>query len=122
MKKNRGKFAGALLGLVLMGIAVPAALTAPAAPVLTASVTDQVCQGGDFVNVTLTATLQPNRSGVTYMWDFTNDGVFDTAASTDPTVTHAYPDEVNVTARVRVTKGTRSAEDTVTFSTLRCSN
>jgi uncharacterized protein (DUF58 family) len=120
MQNKRTKLIGAaVLGLVLLGIAVPTARTSPNATI-TASVVDQACQGGDFVNVTLTATLSPPKTGVRYTWDFTNDGIFDTAPSTNPTVTHAYPDEVNVTARVRVTKGRRSAEDTVTFSTLRC--
>lgn len=120
MKNKKLKLAGiALLGLTLIGIAVPSALTAPNAT-LTASVMDQACQGGDNVSVTLTATLSPPKSGVTYVWDFENDGIFDTAPNANPTVTHAYPDEVNVTARVRVMKGRRSAEDTVTFRTLRC--
>lgn len=119
--KKPSRIVGALLALVLVGIAAPTAFTAPAAT-LTASVVDQVCQGGDFVNVTLTATLSPPKTGVTYMWDFNNDGVFDTAPSADPTVSHLYPDEVSVTARVQVTKGRRSAEDTVTFGTLRCGN
>ena len=112
---------GALLALVFIGIAVPTALTAPAVT-LTASVVDQQCQGGDFVNVTLTATLNPPRTGVTYAWDFDNNGVLDTEPITDPTVSHLYPDEVSVTARVQVTKGRRSLSDTVTFGTLRCEN
>ena len=119
MKKTTKKLVGALLGLILIGIAIPTALTAPTVT-LTAAVVDQECQGGDFVNVTLTATLNPPRTGVTYRWDFENDGVFDTAPSSNPTVTHLYPDEVNVTARVQVMKGRRTAQDLVTFSTLDC--
>ncbi len=119
--KNQGKLIGSLLSLVLIGIAVPNALTAPAVT-LTASVVDQQCQGGDNVNVTLTANLSRPAQGVTYTWDFNNDGIFDTAPSTNPTVTTTYPDEVTRTARVRATKGQRSAEDTVTFGTLRCVN
>lgn len=121
MKTKRIKLMGAaVLALALVGIAVPTARTAITAVTLTASVIDQACQGGDGVNVTLTATLSPPKTGVMYTWDFTNDGTFDTTPSPDPTVTHVYPDEINVTARVRATKGRRSAEDTVTFSTLRC--
>ncbi|MDQ3198485.1 MAG: hypothetical protein M3Q46_04735 [Verrucomicrobiota bacterium] len=81
---------------------------------------NQQCQGGDFVNVTLTATLSPAQTNVRYSWDFNNDGVFDTAPSSSPTVSTLYPDEVNATAVVRVTKGARSATDSVTFATLRC--
>ncbi len=110
----------AVLGLLLVAVPVQPGLAAPAAVVLTASVQNQQCQGGDNVNVTLTATLSPPKSGVRYSWDFNNDGIFDTAPNRNPTVTHGYPDEVNVTATVKVTKGTRSATDSVTFATLRC--
>jgi PKD repeat protein len=110
----------AVLGLLLVAAPVQPGLAAPAAPVLAASVQNQQCQGGDNVNVTLTATLSPPKSGVRFSWDFNNDGIFDTAPNSNPTVTHRYPDEVNVTATVKVTKGTKSATDSVTFATLRC--
>ena len=120
MKNKRLKLIGAAaLSLILVGMAVPNARTATTAT-LTASVVDQACQGGDGVNVTLTATLSPPKTGVTYVWDFNNDGIFDTSPSTDPTVVHLYLDEVNVTATVKVTKGRRSATDSVSFVTLRC--
>lgn len=108
-----------LLGLVLLGVAVPSGQTAPTAT-LTAVVQDQQCQGGDFVNVTLTATLNPPAQGVRFQWDFNNDGIFDTPISSSPTVNHLYPDEVNVTAVVRAMKGERHGRDSVSFSTLRC--
>lgn len=110
----------AVLGLLLVAAPVQPGLAAPAAPVLTASVQNQQCQGGDRVNVTLTATLTPPKTGVRFSWDFNNDGIFDTAPNPNPTVTTRYPDEVNVTATVKVTKGTNSATDSVTFATLRC--
>ena len=112
----------AVLALLLVAAPVQTGLAAPAAPVLTATVQDQQCQGGDNVNVTLTATLSPRKSGVRFSWDFNNDGIFDTAPNPNPTVTTQYPDEVNATATVKVTKGTRSATDSVTFATLRCEN
>ena len=112
----------AVLGLLLVAAPVQPGLAAPAAPVLTGTVQDQQCQGGDRVNVTLTATLSPPKSGVRFSWDFNNDGIFDTAPNPNPTVTTQYPDEVNRTATVKVTKGTRSATDSVTFATLRCEN
>jgi len=111
----------ALLGVLVLGFPVPSGQTAPTVT-LTALVQDQQCQGGDNVNVTLSATLNPPQQNVQFQWDFNNDGVFDTPLSTNPTVTHLYPDEVNVTAVVRVVKGRRSATDPVTFSTLRCGN
>ena len=114
------KLSGAtLIGLMMLGFAVPSGQTATTVT-LTAVVQDQQCQGGDFVNVTLSATLNPPQQNVQFQWDFNNDGIFDTPLSPNPTVTHLYPDEVNVTAVVRVVKGRRSATDPVTFSTLRC--
>ena len=66
--------------------------------------------------------MSPPKSGVSFSWDFNNDGIFDTAPNSNPTVTTQYPDEVNRTATVKVTKGTKSATDSVTFATLRCEN
>ena len=110
----------AVLGLLLVAAPVQPGLAAPAAPTLTASVQDQQCQGGDRVNVTLTATLSPPKNGVRFSWDFNNDGIFDTAPNPNPTVTTRYPDEVNATATVTVKKGMNTATDSVTFATLRC--
>jgi hypothetical protein len=119
MRKNTWFKLGraALLGLLVLGFAVP---SGQGAPTLTAVVQDQQCQGGDFVNVTLSATLTPPVQNVRFQWDFNNDGIFDTPLSPNPTVTHLYPDETNVTAVVRVVKGRHSATDPVTFTTLRC--
>jgi PKD domain len=57
---------------------------------------------------------------VRFQWDFNNDGVFDTPLSLNPTVSHLYRDEANVTAVVRAAKGRHSATNSVTFTTLRC--
>ena len=105
--------------LLLVAVAISPARSETNAT-LTASVVDQTCQGGDFVNVTLTATVSPPQQGIRYAWDFENDGVIDTQPSSNPTVTHAYPDEVTVTARVVAVKSGRMKADTVTFGTLRC--
>src|SRR4029077_11028900 len=121
MKNKKLKLIGAaVLSVILVALVAPSARTAINAVTLTASVQSQACQGGDGVNVTLTATLTPPKPGVKYSWDFNNDCIFDTAASTNPTVTHLYPDEVNVTATVKVTKGTKTATNSVTFNTIRC--
>jgi PKD domain len=121
MKNNTWfKLGGAaLLGLMILGVDVPTGQTATTAT-LTAIVQNQQCQGGNLVNVTLTATLNPPAQNVQFQWDFNNDGVFDTPLSSNPTVTHLYPDESNVTAVVRAVKGRRSATDPVTFNTVRC--
>jgi uncharacterized protein (DUF58 family) len=119
MRTNRWfKWIGAA-GLSLMLYA----MAAPGAQALTvnAFVVRQVCINGDVVAVTLSATVQPNAV-VTYRWDFTNNGTLDTAASRNPTVTHRYPDERRITARVvatNIANGVR-AVDTVTFTTRRC--
>ena len=119
MKNNKWfkLIGGALLGLMVLGLAVPSAQ----AETLTAIVQDQRCQSGNVVEVSLTATITPRHpQGVQFQWDFNNDGVFDTPLSPNPTVTHLYPDETQVTAVVRAVKGGRHATDSVTFTTLRC--
>jgi hypothetical protein len=83
-------------------------------------VQDQQCQGGDFVQVTLSATVE-SSSAARFRWDTSGDGRFDTPASGDPTVMVLFPDEVNRT----VTIGGRNREgntdrDTLSFATLRC--
>ena len=122
MNNKQFKLIGAaVLGLILIGVAAPSALTQPLRVVLTASVMDQQCAGGNGVNVTLTATLSPPKPGATFVWDFDNDGVFDTQPSADPTVIHLYPDEVRVTATARVMKGNQvKGTDSVSFRTIRC--
>jgi uncharacterized protein (DUF58 family) len=101
---------------------VLAMMAAPRAQALTvnAFVVRQSCVNGNVVAVTLSATVQPNVQ-VKYRWDFTNNGTLDTTASTNPTVTHRYPDETRITARVVAIRpnGVR-ASDTVTFMTRRC--
>jgi hypothetical protein len=112
----------ALLGVMVLGLAVPSGQTETTVTSVTlaAVVQDQQCQGGDNVNVTLTATLNPPQQNVQFQWDFNNDGIFDTPLNPSPMVTHVYPDETNVTAVVKVVKGRRSATDSITFSTMRC--
>jgi uncharacterized protein (DUF58 family) len=118
MKQNpMFKWIGAAgLGLMLCTMAAPTAQ----ALTVNAFVVRQVCLNGDFVRVTLSATVQPNQP-VRYRWDFTNNGTFDTPLSSNPTVTHTYPDERRFTARVRVVNARGViAFDTVTFTTRRC--
>ncbi len=121
MKQYRWfKWIGAAgLGLMLSAMAVPAAQ----ALTVTAFVVKQTCVSGselELVQVTLSATVQPNQPAK-YRWDFTNNGTFDTALSSSPSVTHRYPHETRITARVRaVNAGGRIAFDTVTFTTKNC--
>ena len=110
-----------LLGLIILGLAVPNGQTATTVT-LSAVVQDQQCQRANAVNVTLTAVFSPPRHphGVQYQWDFNNDGIFDTPLSPNPTVTTSYPDGTNVTAVVRAVKGGRHATSSVSFTTLSC--
>ena len=87
---------------------------------VTAFVVKQTCLNGDFVQVTLSATVQPNQPAK-YRWDFTNNGTFDTALSSIPKVTHTYHDERRITARVRMINAQGMVRfDTVTFTTKSC--
>jgi uncharacterized protein (DUF58 family) len=118
MRGNRWfKWIAAAGFAVVLGV-----MAAPGAQALTvnAFVVRQSCINGDVVQVTLSATVQPNVL-VRYRWDFTNNGTLDTTASTNPTVTHRYLDERRITARVVAIRpnGVR-ASDTVTFMTRRC--
>jgi uncharacterized protein (DUF58 family) len=118
MKQNRWfKYIGmAAFALVLSAMAAPTAQ----ALTVNAFVVRQSCVNGDVVAVTLSATVQPNQR-VRYRWDFNNDGVFDTVASFNPTVTHRYGDELMRTARVvAVNANGVRAFDRVTFRTRRC--
>lgn len=87
---------------------------------VTAIVLDQQCMGGDFVQVTLSATGS-SSSPVRFAWDFENNGSIDTGPLMRPRIQHTYLDEINVTARIvaRNMEGDQ-ASDTVTFSTLNC--
>ena len=118
MKQNRlFKWIGvAGLGLMLSALAVPAAQ----ALTVNAFVVKQTCVNGDIVAVTLSATVSPAQPAK-YRWDFTNNGTFDTALNSNPRVTHNYPDERRITARVRAVNAQGMvAIDTVTFTTRRC--
>jgi len=122
MKNKQIKLIGAALSsLILTGVAVTSSFAAPARVTLTASVVSQACNGGNDVNVVLTAVLSPNKPGVLYAWDFNGDGILDTAADANPTVTAVYTDEVVATATVFVMKGTQTkGSDSITFQTVRC--
>ena len=103
--------------LLACGFAVPAAQALE----VTAYVVHQTCRTRGETLVRLSARVTPTGQTVKYRWDFNNDGVWDTAASTDPLVYHKYPDDEMRTARVRAVNasGVR-AFDRVTFRTRVC--
>ena len=118
MKQNRlfKWIAVAGLGLMLSALAAPMAH----ALTVTAFVVKQTCVNGDVVAVTLSATVSPAQPAK-FRWDFTNNGTFDTALNSNPRVTHNYPDERRITARVRMVNAQGMVRfDTVTFTTRRC--
>jgi len=118
MKQNRlfKWIAVAGLGLMLSALATPMAH----ALTVNAFVVKQTCVNGDVVAVTLSATVSPAQPAK-YRWDFTNNGTFDTALNSNPRVTHNYPDERRITARVRMVNAQGMVRfDTVTFTTRRC--
>lgn len=119
------KLKSVALLLVVLAVAASAlpVFAAPTSLTVEAVVVSQACLGGDRVQVTLQAQAVSSVKSVGFRWDTNNNGRFDTRWSSNPIVTAIYPDEVLVTARVRARNGAgESAQDTVTFSTLRCAN
>jgi hypothetical protein len=114
-----GLLAG-VLAFGSLGATASAETSVPSVLMIEGFVQDQQCQGGDFVEVTLSASVE-SSSDARFRWDTDGDGRFDTPASPNPTVMVLYPDEVNRT----VTIGGRNREgdtdrDTFSFATLRC--
>src|SRR5262249_20950152 len=111
------------VGALALLAAAPMHAQSNAPLAVTALVENQTCLGGDFVQVTLSASATSDTQPVGFRWDFTNDGRFDTQRSTETSVVHVYPDESNVTAKVgAVNKLGEQARDTISFSTLNCKN
>lgn len=109
-----------LLGLALFA-AFPMQAQSDVALTVTAIVENQVCLSKDFVQVNLSAMATSGSQPVGFRWDFTSDGRFDTQRNTDPGAAHIYPDEAVVTAKVgAVNKAGERAQDSITFSTLKC--
>ena len=109
------------LGFALL-LAVPMhAQAAPDSLTVTAFVENQVCLSKDFVQVTFSATAESSSQPVGFRWDFNMDGQADTARSTDPSAMHVYPDESVATSKVvAVNKQDNRAQDSITFTTLKC--
>lgn len=62
------------------------------------------------------ASSDPNSDELQYRWDFENDGVWDTAWSTEPTASHSWPDEYSGTVALEVSDG--QFTDTATASVI----
>ena len=80
------KLYAGLIGVALAG-SIVGAVPATAAPTdlqVQARFVSATCQGGDFANVKLTAASRGGSGTVQYAWDFTNNGSFDTAPSSNP--------------------------------------
>ena len=69
-------------------------------PMARASVSDAAPDPGEEVTFSVTTTHPNIPAFTTFDWDFDSDGDPD---ATGDTVTHAYPDDARVVARVRAT-------------------
>ena len=119
MKRLVAGLIGATIAGTLAGAAP--AVASPNALSVNALFLSAQCQGGDFANVKLTAQSSGGSGAVRYRWDFTNNGSFDTAPSTNPATSHLYVDEATFTAKVGARDSSGAlATDTITFSTPRC--
>ena len=93
-----------------------AILGASASPIIQkgvqANLTATPDSGLDPLNTTLSAaaSIAP-ATPLSYRFDFTNDGTFDTAASPSASVAHSYPTPGTYTARVRVTDADGDFDD-----------
>ena len=113
----------ALLGLALM-LSVPMhAQVVPNSLTVTAFVENQVCMGGDFVQVTFSATATSSSNPVGFRWDFNNDGRFDTPRNTDSTAVRIFRDEAQFTTRVgAINQAGETAQNRIRFTTMECGN
>lgn len=112
-----------LLGFALL-LAVPMnAQAVPDSLTVTAFVENQVCMGGDFVQVTFSATATSTSNPVGFRWDFNNDGRFDTPRNTDSIGVRIYPDESRITSRVgAINQAGETAQNRIRFTTMECGN
>jgi PKD repeat protein len=108
----------ALLALVAV---VPAHAQTAAPLTVTAMVENQVCLSKDFVQVTFSAMSTSDSQPVGYRWDFNNDGRLDTKLTTDPSGVHIFGDESVFTSKIlALNKAGERAQDSISFSTLKC--
>jgi len=61
---------------------------------------------GDAITFSAAGSTDPNGDALTFRWDFTADGTWDTAWSPDPTATAALGDDIAGQVRVEVSDGT----------------
>ena len=109
-----------ILGLILLGVAVPTSYTSPQAISVTATVTGQTCTPTHDALVTFSATVSPAQTA-RFRWDWNNDGIYDTRATTRTTARHEFQDQATFTVGVLArNQAGESATDTVTFTTIRC--
>ena len=107
--------------LLLCGIAAMPAQAATQSLTVTAAVESQSCINKDFVQVNLTAVAQSDTNPVVFRWDFTNDGVFDTKRSTNPSAIAILPDETLIVSKVKaINPAGEVARDKVRYTTIRC--
>jgi PKD repeat protein len=111
----------ATVSCIALLTALPIHAQSSAPLTVTTMVENQVCLSKDFVQVTLSAMATSDTQPVGFRWDFNNDGRIDTQHTTDPSGVHIYADESVVTSKVQaVNKAGQRAQDSISFSTLKC--
>ena len=111
---------GTLALLALLAV-LPAQAQSAAPLTVTAMVENQVCLSKDFVQVTFSAMSTSDTQPVGYRWDFNSDGKLDTRLTIDPSGVHIFADESAFTTKVlAVNKAGERAQDSISFSTLKC--
>jgi hypothetical protein len=66
---------------------------------------------GDTISFSAAGSTDPNGDPLQYRWDFTADGTWDTAWSSDPTATATFGDDVSGSVRVEVSDGAATSTD-----------
>ncbi len=75
---------------------------------------------GDTITFSAGASSDPNGDPMQFRWDFTSDGIWDTAWSSDPSAASTFGDDLSAQARVEVSDGefTATADAPLTISNI----